>query len=71
MAVSQYDDTRLLSPGISPSPSVTSLASSKSSGSYSSVNIFGTMPYSTVSYQQVAYSSALSNPAQGADGWEP
>lgn len=70
MTASQYDGTQLLSPGISPSPSITSLSSSKSSGSDSGVNVFGAMPYSTVPYQHVAYSSALSNPTQDVDGLE-
>lgn len=50
MIASQYDDNQLWSPGISPSPSLTSLSSSKSSGSDNSVNVFGAMPYSTVPY---------------------
>lgn len=69
MTASEYDGIQLLSPGISPSPSVTSLSSSKSSGSDSGVNVFGAMPFSTVPYQHVTYSSALSNPAQGTDGF--
>lgn len=69
MTASQYDGIQLLSPRISPSPSVTSISSSKSSGSDSGVNVFGAMPFSTVPYQHVTYSSALSNPAQGADGF--
>ena len=69
MTASQYDGIQLLSPRISPSPSVTSLSSSKSSVSDSGVNVSGAMPFSTVPYQHVTYSSALSNPAQGADGF--
>ncbi|KAF8401165.1 hypothetical protein HHK36_014469 [Tetracentron sinense] len=55
------------SPGLSPSPSATSLASTKSSGTgnSSSINTVGSMLFSTGPYQRVPYSSDLS-PRQSA-----
>ncbi|KAK9131544.1 hypothetical protein Sjap_012031 [Stephania japonica] len=49
------------SPGLSPSPSATSLASSKSSGTgNSSISSAGSMPYSTGPYQRVSHAFANS-----------
>ncbi|KAL4178859.1 hypothetical protein AMTRI_Chr13g117270 [Amborella trichopoda] len=57
--VASYDNgIRLSSPVLSPSPSATSLASSKSSSGNSSSSI-GSTPYSTGPYQRVNYSSGL------------
>ncbi|XP_042506110.1 1-phosphatidylinositol-3-phosphate 5-kinase FAB1B-like [Macadamia integrifolia] len=55
------DGIRTSSPGLSPSPSATSLASTKSSATGNSSNsTIGSMPYSTGPYQRVPYSSGLS-----------
>ncbi|KAJ4958390.1 hypothetical protein NE237_025501 [Protea cynaroides] len=52
---------RTSSPGLSPSPSATSLASTKSSATGNSSNsTVGSMPYSTGPYQRVPHSSGLS-----------
>ncbi|KAK9101643.1 hypothetical protein Scep_025073 [Stephania cephalantha] len=52
---------QLSSPGLSPSPSAASLASSKSSGTgNSSISSAGSMPYSTGPYQRVSHASANS-----------
>lgn len=49
------------SPGLSPSPSATSLASTKSSCTcHSSSSTIGSTPYSTGPYQRVPYTSGLS-----------
>ncbi|RWR95855.1 1-phosphatidylinositol-3-phosphate 5-kinase FAB1B [Cinnamomum micranthum f. kanehirae] len=51
---------RLSSPGLSPSPSATSLASTKSSGTGNSISTVGSSsPYPTGSYQRVQYSSSV------------
>ncbi|KAJ8621284.1 hypothetical protein MRB53_029813 [Persea americana] len=51
---------QLSSPGLSPSPSATSLASTKSSGTGNSISTVGSSsPYPTGSYQRVQYSSSV------------
>ncbi|XP_048443758.1 LOW QUALITY PROTEIN: 1-phosphatidylinositol-3-phosphate 5-kinase FAB1A [Pyrus x bretschneideri] len=58
--------TPAASPGLSPSPSVTSLASTKSSCTcHSSSSTVGSTPYSTGPYQRVPYSSGQS-PSQSS-----
>ncbi|XVF48819.1 hypothetical protein PTKIN_Ptkin03bG0219100 [Pterospermum kingtungense] len=53
--------TKAPSPGLSPSPSATSLASTKSSGTCnSSSSTVGSTPYSTGPYHRVNYNSGLS-----------
>ncbi|XP_077240890.1 1-phosphatidylinositol-3-phosphate 5-kinase FAB1B-like isoform X2 [Tasmannia lanceolata] len=57
---------RLPSPGLSPSPSATSLASTKSSGTgNSSITVGSSVPYSTGPYQRVPYVSGVS-PSESA-----
>ncbi|XP_077236493.1 1-phosphatidylinositol-3-phosphate 5-kinase FAB1B-like [Tasmannia lanceolata] len=52
---------RLPSPGLSPSPSATSLASTKSSGTCnSSITVGSSVPFSTEPYQNVPYNSSFS-----------
>uniref|UniRef100_A0A1D1XVV7 1-phosphatidylinositol-3-phosphate 5-kinase n=1 Tax=Anthurium amnicola TaxID=1678845 RepID=A0A1D1XVV7_9ARAE len=56
-----YNENRGSTPGLSPSLSATSLASTKSSGTANSIDTTaGSMSYTTGTYQRMAYSSAVS-----------
>ncbi|OVA08293.1 FYVE zinc finger [Macleaya cordata] len=56
-----HNGIHVSSQGLSPSPSTTSLASTKTSGTgNSNCSIIGSVPYSTGNYQFVAYGSGLS-----------
>ena len=69
MTTLQYDGIKLLSTGINPSPTVTSLSSGKSSINDSDVKVFGAMHFSIVCSQHITFSSSLSNTTRGVDGF--